>query len=93
MDCYVYSKISFAQIAFEMQTPKSEQFGDIYFSAEDGLEESRYVFQQGNALWQRWQQHSASHFVIAETGFGTGLNFLRCVSCFINSKRVFHNHR
>ena len=58
-------KISFAQIAFEMQTPKSEQFGDIYFSAEDGLEESRYVFKQGKSILQRWQQQLAKHFVIS----------------------------
>ncbi|OBX01124.1 FAD-dependent cmnm(5)s(2)U34 oxidoreductase [Gallibacterium genomosp. 1] len=82
-------KISFAQISFEVQTPKSEQFGDVYFSAEDGLEESRYVFQQGNALWQRWQQHSASHFVIAETGFGTGLNFFAVCELFHQFRESF----
>ncbi|WP_029148984.1 bifunctional tRNA (5-methylaminomethyl-2-thiouridine)(34)-methyltransferase MnmD/FAD-dependent 5-carboxymethylaminomethyl-2-thiouridine(34) oxidoreductase MnmC [Methylophilus sp. 5] len=64
--------------------PYSTQFNDIYFSAspddpEHGLAEARYVFLQQNKLEQRWQQLPAdrpSHFVIVETGFGSGLNFL-----------------
>ena len=56
--------------------PVSTTFGDVYYSSDDGLEESRYVFLQGNDLPQRWLQTQASHFCIAETGFGTGLNFL-----------------
>ena len=63
----------------EQQTPQSTQFDDIYFSKADGLAETDYVFLQHNALAERWQQldrHQAGVFVIAETGFGTGLNFL-----------------
>jgi len=56
--------------------PISAEFGDIYYSSDNGLEEGRYVFLQGNELPQRWQQHPRSHFCITETGFGTGLNFL-----------------
>lgn len=54
--------------------PYSEAFGDIYFSMQGGPEETGYVFLQGNNLPKRWQ--SAVDFTIAETGFGTGLNFL-----------------
>lgn len=54
--------------------PHSDDYQDCYYSHNDGLAESRYVFLQGNAIQQRWQ-HQAT-FVIAETGFGTGLNFL-----------------
>lgn len=54
--------------------PYSEQFNDIYFAVEDGLSESRYVFLQKNNLPEGWLQKD--RFVIAETGFGTGLNFL-----------------
>ncbi len=69
-------KVSHANIHFNRDnTPVSEQFDDVYFSNQDGLQESEYVFQQGNRLWQRWQDFSQPHFVIAETGFGTGLNF------------------
>lgn len=56
--------------------PVAAKFGDIYYSRDNGVEESRYVFLHGNQLPQRWQQHSAKTFCIAETGFGTGLNFL-----------------
>ncbi|RLA49322.1 MAG: bifunctional tRNA (5-methylaminomethyl-2-thiouridine)(34)-methyltransferase MnmD/FAD-dependent 5-carboxymethylaminomethyl-2-thiouridine(34) oxidoreductase MnmC [Gammaproteobacteria bacterium] len=56
--------------------PSSTEFGDVYYSRDNGLEESRYVFVQGNDLPQRWRRHSRRHFCIVETGFGTGLNFL-----------------
>lgn len=57
--------------------PVSSVFGDVYFSRANGLEETRHVFLQHNQLRERWQQLSAGeHFTIAETGFGSGLNFL-----------------
>lgn len=52
--------------------PVSTRFDDPYFSLENGLEETRYVFLGGNDLPQRFQDG----FRIAELGFGTGLNFL-----------------
>ncbi|NRN28766.1 bifunctional tRNA (5-methylaminomethyl-2-thiouridine)(34)-methyltransferase MnmD/FAD-dependent 5-carboxymethylaminomethyl-2-thiouridine(34) oxidoreductase MnmC [Photorhabdus heterorhabditis] len=57
-------------------TPISTQFDDVYFSNQDGLEETRYVFLNGNQFPQRFCTHPRSNCVIAETGFGTGLNFL-----------------
>ncbi|MDB9566702.1 bifunctional tRNA (5-methylaminomethyl-2-thiouridine)(34)-methyltransferase MnmD/FAD-dependent 5-carboxymethylaminomethyl-2-thiouridine(34) oxidoreductase MnmC [Providencia rettgeri] len=57
-------------------TPMSEQFADIYFSNQDGLEEARHVFLQGNHFPERFATHPFTTCVIAETGFGTGLNFL-----------------
>ena len=57
--------------------PISEQFDDFYFSKTDGLAESRYIYLEHNQLADRWQSLSdKGQFVIAETGFGTGLNFL-----------------
>ena len=56
------------------EKPYSKYFDDIYFDQENGLEESRYVFLKQNYLPQSWQDKS--QFVICETGFGTGLNFL-----------------
>lgn len=55
-------------------TPYAPDFADCYFSRQDGLAESRYVFLQGNNLPQAWQ--GKAQFIIVETGFGTGLNFL-----------------
>jgi tRNA 5-methylaminomethyl-2-thiouridine biosynthesis bifunctional protein len=56
--------------------PFSEDFGDLYFSRGNGLEEGTHVFLQGNGLPQRWKNHPHKHFCVGETGFGTGLNFL-----------------
>ncbi|BFM15216.1 bifunctional tRNA (5-methylaminomethyl-2-thiouridine)(34)-methyltransferase MnmD/FAD-dependent 5-carboxymethylaminomethyl-2-thiouridine(34) oxidoreductase MnmC [Maricurvus nonylphenolicus] len=57
--------------------PVSSEFDDVYFSKANGLEETRFVFLQHNYLPERWQTlTNQDHFVIAETGFGTGLNFL-----------------
>lgn len=60
----------------EEGTPMSAQFEDIYFSNQDGLEEARHVFLQGNHFPERFATHPIETCVIAETGFGTGLNFL-----------------
>jgi tRNA 5-methylaminomethyl-2-thiouridine biosynthesis bifunctional protein len=57
--------------------PFSSRFGDVYFSTESGLEETRHVFLQGNELERRFtEMHSGESLCIGETGFGTGLNFL-----------------
>lgn len=57
--------------------PRSADFEDIYFSTRDGLAESRHVYLDGNDLAARWRRLSDHDpFVIGETGFGTGLNFL-----------------
>ena len=52
--------------------PRSRRFGDVYFSAQDGLAEARAVFLQGCGLSEAWT--GRSHFVVGELGFGTGLN-------------------
>lgn len=54
--------------------PRSVPFGDIYFSPRDGQAETRHVFLEGIGLPQHWQ--GRDQYTIAETGFGTGLNFL-----------------
>lgn len=54
--------------------PRSARFGDVYFSAVDGLAESRAVFLAGCGLPERWTDRS--DFTVAELGFGTGLNIL-----------------
>ncbi|MDO4441578.1 MAG: FAD-dependent 5-carboxymethylaminomethyl-2-thiouridine(34) oxidoreductase MnmC [Moraxella sp.] len=57
--------------------PTSQKFDDVYFSHAGGFDESHYVFIEGNELPHRLAQLSEHQsFVVAETGFGTGLNFL-----------------
>lgn len=55
-------------------TPFSEVYGDVYHPAAGGYAQSRHVFLAGNGLPARWQQKK--RFVILETGFGLGVNFL-----------------
>ena len=54
--------------------PYSLDFDDVYHSAYGGPAQSRHVFLGGNQLPARWQ--GKDRFVILETGFGLGLNFL-----------------
>ena len=54
--------------------PRSKEFDDVYFSRNDGLAETKHVFLASNGLPEGWS--GRERFVIAETGFGTGLNFL-----------------
>ena len=70
-----------ARLSWKNNQPFSETFEDIYFSPQDGLAETQYVFLEGNDLKKRWENlppDSSQHFTIIETGFGTGLNFLAC---------------
>src|SRR6187549_1503537 len=52
----------------------SPEFQDVYHSRAGGLAQARHVFLGGNGLPERWGHREA--FVILETGFGIGLNFL-----------------
>jgi tRNA 5-methylaminomethyl-2-thiouridine biosynthesis bifunctional protein len=64
-----------AELAFAGDgTPFSPRYGDIYHSSQGGLEQARHVFLAGNHLPARWAE--CQRFVILETGFGLGLNFL-----------------
>ena len=55
--------------------PRSVGFGDVYFSRHDPMAETKHVFLEGNKLPSRFPS-AHSPFVIAELGFGSGLNFL-----------------
>lgn len=66
--------------------PVSSIFGDVYFSKANGLEETRHVFLQHNHLAERWiALAKTDHFTIAETGFGSGLNFLAAWELWIKT--------
>ena len=63
-----------ARLAFQEGTPYSEAYGDLYHSGAGGPAQTAHVFLEGNALPARWA--GRERFVILETGFGFGLNFL-----------------
>ncbi len=62
------------QVTLENGALRSAVHGDLFFSGEDGLAESRHVFIGGTDLATALLHRD--HLVIAETGFGTGLNLL-----------------
>ncbi|WP_298825093.1 bifunctional tRNA (5-methylaminomethyl-2-thiouridine)(34)-methyltransferase MnmD/FAD-dependent 5-carboxymethylaminomethyl-2-thiouridine(34) oxidoreductase MnmC [uncultured Piscinibacter sp.] len=54
--------------------PFAANFDDVYHPRAGALEQARHVFLAGNGLPGRWA--GRDRFVIAETGFGLGNNFL-----------------
>ena len=66
-------------------TPVARAFDDVYFSQSDGLEETRSVFLKACGLPEGWADKSS--YVIAELGFGTGLNFLGTLDMWEKSAR------
>ncbi|WP_211286771.1 bifunctional tRNA (5-methylaminomethyl-2-thiouridine)(34)-methyltransferase MnmD/FAD-dependent 5-carboxymethylaminomethyl-2-thiouridine(34) oxidoreductase MnmC [Paraferrimonas sedimenticola] len=79
----MHQAIKNAQIQWNNEgTPVSDQFDDVYFSNDHGLNETRYVFLDSNNLSQRLLECPRAQFVIGETGFGTGLNFLAAWQAF-----------
>ncbi|MGZ5046988.1 MAG: bifunctional tRNA (5-methylaminomethyl-2-thiouridine)(34)-methyltransferase MnmD/FAD-dependent 5-carboxymethylaminomethyl-2-thiouridine(34) oxidoreductase MnmC [Usitatibacter sp.] len=55
-------------------TAFSPEFQDVYHSSHGALQQARHVFLAGNDLPARWGGRDS--FVIVETGFGLGVNFL-----------------
>jgi tRNA 5-methylaminomethyl-2-thiouridine biosynthesis bifunctional protein len=68
------SRLTPAKISFVDGVPYAEAFDDVYHSDQGGLGQARHVFLGGNRLPERWRDRD--RFVILETGFGLGLNFL-----------------
>ena len=78
-----HSPIQPAELSWNEQgTPVSRHFDDVYFSNQNGLLETRHVFLNGNGFPQRFSEHPRAVCVVAETGFGTGLNFLSLWQAF-----------
>ena len=58
-------------------TPYAPVYDDVYHSRAGAIAQARHVFLGGNDLPARWLGGTRrNHFVIVETGFGLGLNFL-----------------
>ncbi|WP_127957853.1 bifunctional tRNA (5-methylaminomethyl-2-thiouridine)(34)-methyltransferase MnmD/FAD-dependent 5-carboxymethylaminomethyl-2-thiouridine(34) oxidoreductase MnmC [Serratia microhaemolytica] len=90
----ITTPIQTASLSWNQQgTPVSQQFDDVYFSNQSGLQESQYVFIEGNQLTTRFATHSRPLFIVAETGFGTGLNFLALWQHFADFCRQQPNAR
>lgn len=85
--------IKHAQLDWSDGTPVSTEFRDVYFNKANGAKETEYVFIEGNQLETRWKDLTKDYFSIAETGFGTGLNFLCAWDLWLkHSKPQQHLH-
>lgn len=85
-----------ANIVWRDGMPYSTEFEDVYFStnpdhAQQGVEETQYVFLQHNQLAERWSKlgqdskNTKPAFTVIETGFGSGLNFLCAVDLWLKT--------
>jgi tRNA 5-methylaminomethyl-2-thiouridine biosynthesis bifunctional protein len=59
---------------------RSPLYGDVYASADGALAQAAHVFLRANGLPERWQ--AGRSFVLLETGFGAGINFLATWQAF-----------
>jgi tRNA 5-methylaminomethyl-2-thiouridine biosynthesis bifunctional protein len=69
--------MQYTNLTWRNGQPYSELFDDIYYSSNEnesvsGESEFNHVFFKHNGLPERWKK--SSNFVIAELGFGSGLN-------------------
>ncbi len=64
--------------------PRSTLYGDVYFSSDDGLAESRAVFLAGCGLPDAWA--GRTRFTVGELGFGTGLNIAALLTLWRQAK-------
>ncbi|ENW32175.1 tRNA 5-methylaminomethyl-2-thiouridine biosynthesis mnmC [Acinetobacter lwoffii NIPH 478] len=76
-----------------IDVPVSKQFGDVYFSKDNGLLETRHVFLNGNDLTTRLADLKPfEYFCVGETGFGTGLNILALWQLWQQVRPDNHSH-
>ena len=76
-----------------IEVPYSKQFGDVYFSQDNGLLETRHVFLNGNDLSERLAAlDDYDYFCVGETGFGTGLNILALWQLWQQVRPANHSH-
>jgi tRNA 5-methylaminomethyl-2-thiouridine biosynthesis bifunctional protein len=70
--------LTLAEIEFDRAehegTPYAPRYADVYHARAGALEQAQHVYLAGNGLPARWQ--GRRRFVVLETGFGLGNNFL-----------------
>ncbi|TKX32020.1 bifunctional tRNA (5-methylaminomethyl-2-thiouridine)(34)-methyltransferase MnmD/FAD-dependent 5-carboxymethylaminomethyl-2-thiouridine(34) oxidoreductase MnmC [Campylobacter estrildidarum] len=74
-------------IIFKNKTPFSLDFDDFYFNSQDGIQESKYIYSEA------FKWNDEEQFIIAETGFGIGLNFFLTLKRFLKeqvNQRLFY---
>lgn len=72
-------------VDWQTDAPFSPRYGDRYHSSSGARAQAGHVFLAGCRLPECWQQDE--HWMILETGFGLGLNFLSTWACWLASPR------
>ena len=91
--------MQFTKLIWRDGQPYSSLFDDIYYSSGDseaipGESEFNHVFFKNNGMPERWQQRD--DFVIAELGFGSGLNCVLTIKKWLqhcaesNKRKILH---
>lgn len=91
--------MQYTNLSWRDGQPYSERFDDIYYSSSDtesipGENEFKHVFFSNNGLPERWNNNV--DFIIAELGFGSGLNCILTIREWLNhlaktqSKKCLH---
>lgn len=70
------------------EMPTLDSFENDHFSNNIGLYETQYALLEQHNLPEKWLIHDRNFFVIAETGFGTGLNFLATWQAFRHYRKA-----
>ena len=82
-------KVEHHKIASDGGSIACKDYEDRYFQ-DNGFNESKEVYIDGNNLEERWESFSGSCFTIGELGFGLGLNFLTMMNCWLKKERCFN---
>ena len=69
-----------ARLIYKDKSIYSLDFEDIYFDTQNGVEESRFVYSEA------FEFKAQNTFIIAELGFGVGLNFFLTLQRFLRAK-------
>ncbi|KAA6224718.1 bifunctional tRNA (5-methylaminomethyl-2-thiouridine)(34)-methyltransferase MnmD/FAD-dependent 5-carboxymethylaminomethyl-2-thiouridine(34) oxidoreductase MnmC [Campylobacter sp. LR185c] len=77
-----------ANLVFKDNTPFSLDFNDFYFNSQNSINEREFVYTRA------FEFDTKEQFIIAETGFGLGLNFFLTLKHFLSlknrPKRLFY---
>ena len=74
------------------KAPYSQEYTDRYYSEGSPEDECRHVYLAANGLPDRWIKSTEKRFLIAEIGFGFGLNFILSASLHTKLKIQKHLH-
>ena len=83
--------MSAPNVHLEGAAPISQDFQDIYYSPEDGVQESQHVFIEGGQLIERIKSLTPGDtLTVVELGVGSGLNLLLTAQAYCGTDPKIH---